>query len=1241
MSKFYFGENKRLIWSISVTLFAFLLAVTFQIASTSSYNPRIEKKLFENQLHTKIALLQQSLTELSKEKRSGRYKSVFSNFSLLERFSGKSEASFGYVLTEKGHPLAWSKQASAFFITDKTLLNNEVQFLGNGWYYASSLVVDGGEVIWGLLCIKHEYPYQNSYLSNYFNEDFGLSSVTAISLKSTPTSFAIKDVQGKYLFSLTLKGKTKVSELLSMLSIGFTYIFLLSFLVLLTVVTGKVATSARRNLNFFIEVVCIFLFFLVFVLFKIPQSFFEQEMFTASYFASSILLPSLGAFVLLSIIIFYVTYAFAEFYKGADFVIQIPSRYSNYLKYGFVSFFVLFFYIIVYYLIITLVHNSSDLSVYFKVVDYHFITYIKISALVLLVLSYHLFSTRLADMCTQTLTTLQKVIVLIAWIGFAYFLAYVFGISVHWSIVVFFLVSQLSILIPFKSLKSIWQYALFIWLISIYSLFLSYTLLRLNIKKENQDRKLLVENIAINLTNEIDPSAELELVRIGDAILADKKMVDVVLYSQSLELDLRNYVLKNYFDSGWDGYDIQVVGCFSFTNLKLDNSKGTNCYTYFFERVVGHGRSITNSKIFYSIDNKNGKITYLGIIRINENTNSEFSVFITLESKIFSEGLGYPELLKSNSEIQQADLQDSYSYAKYVNNTLVKRVGAIYYPIEGNVFQGEYGTMHEFEDETFIHLILHSQPDTTIVLSRAKIDTKNVLLAFSLIFISLFFAAAALFLVQKYETNSRFLQFSIQQRIQIAFVALVLFLTFSVIFGSISLSIYRFKTKNSELLFQKVKSLMLELESYHADKSSLSVMDLDALNGQLMWLSNVFHCDINLYNTDGRLFATSRSILFDKHLIGKQMDSEAFVQLTINKRREFIQDEFVSKLRYTSAYTVLYNRNNKQIAFINIPYFTGDKELQEEVTSLLVAIVNSAMFFLVIVIAIAMMVANKITAPMTLIQDGLERIKIGKQNQRIDYKADDEVGKLIAVYNLMVDQLEESANQLAKSEREDAWREMAKQIAHEIKNPLTPMKLSVQQLLRTWNDKRENFDSYIQKVSATLVEQIDNLSTIASEFSHFAKMPEGKFEEINVANKLSNIKLLFEQKEEVVITLNSDSADTVTTWADNDQLTTVFNNLIKNGIQSTGGKRRAEIHLDISNSDSEIIVRIKDNGNGVPKAIQHRLFEPNFTTKSSGMGLGLAICKKIVESTNGSISFTTQDGLGSVFEVRLPIKDKG
>jgi two-component system nitrogen regulation sensor histidine kinase NtrY len=226
---------------------------------------------------------------------------------------------------------------------------------------------------------------------------------------------------------------------------------------------------------------------------------------------------------------------------------------------------------------------------------------------------------------------------------------------------------------------------------------------------------------------------------------------------------------------------------------------------------------------------------------------------------------------------------------------------------------------------------------------------------------------------------------------------------------------------------------------------------------------------------------------------------------------------------------------------------------------------------------------------------------------------------------------------LSRSERESAWREMAKQIAHEINNPLTPMKLSVQHLQRSWHDNRENFDEYLEKVSRTLIEQIDNLSFIASEFSYFAKMPKAFNEEINIVDKVRNTLTLFSNTENVDFVFEHESEE-IQVFADKEQLSRVFINLIKNAIQSIPDTRQGKVSISLILNGQMVRVSITDNGKGIPEELQGKLFTPSFTTKSSGMGLGLSIVKSIIESFGGNISFKTKVNHGTTFVFELPVQ---
>jgi nitrogen fixation/metabolism regulation signal transduction histidine kinase len=264
-------------------------------------------------------------------------------------------------------------------------------------------------------------------------------------------------------------------------------------------------------------------------------------------------------------------------------------------------------------------------------------------------------------------------------------------------------------------------------------------------------------------------------------------------------------------------------------------------------------------------------------------------------------------------------------------------------------------------------------------------------------------------------------------------------------------------------------------------------------------------------------------------------------------------------------------------------------------------------------------------------------LKLGSRFEQIQYKRKDEIANLVGEYNRMVVELQRSIDLLARSERESAWREMAKQIAHEIKNPLTPMRLSVQHLQKSWNDKRENQEEYLQNVTNTLIEQIDNLSSIATEFSNFAKMPATKIENVDLIEVLQNITDLFQGDSNYELKFSS-NIKKAEIKSDKEQLSRLFMNIIKNGIQSIPDDKKGKIHVKVEKSKTEAVVWVTDNGKGIPDDIKPKLFMPNFTTKSSGMGLGLAIVKNIIDQLGGEISFETELDKGTIFKLVFPLK---
>ena len=468
-------------------------------------------------------------------------------------------------------------------------------------------------------------------------------------------------------------------------------------------------------------------------------------------------------------------------------------------------------------------------------------------------------------------------------------------------------------------------------------------------------------------------------------------------------------------------------------------------------------------------------------------------------------------------------------------------------------------------------------------------------------------------------------------------------LFFSLIFigiATIFFSIRQYRTKQFEILSEKIQSVYVEIDHKLGFEPELTrdwyTDQYGSLDELLIKFSNVFFSDINLYDPEGNILATSRPEVLTRGLTSRKMDYHAFRELVVNNKAEFVQEESIGDLNFLSAYVPFTNHDNQLLAYLNLPYFTRHNSLKTEISNLVVAIINFSMVMILISLILAVVISNQITTPLRLIQQKIGELKLGRKSEPIYYQGKDEIGSLVNEYNRMIDELARNVEALAKSERESAWREMARQIAHEIKNPLTPMKLSIQQLQKSWEDNTPDWDVQLKKISQTLIEQIDNLSSIASAFSNFAEMPQARNLAVDMIALINNMVMLFSNDENLKFNVDFNNHANVNVFADDKQLGRVFTNLIKNAIQSVPPERNPEINIELTIKEEHVLISFEDNGEGVPENMGEKLFEPNFTTKSSGMGLGLAIARKIINDTGGTISYETNIGKGTKFIIKLP-----
>lgn len=398
-------------------------------------------------------------------------------------------------------------------------------------------------------------------------------------------------------------------------------------------------------------------------------------------------------------------------------------------------------------------------------------------------------------------------------------------------------------------------------------------------------------------------------------------------------------------------------------------------------------------------------------------------------------------------------------------------------------------------------------------------------------------------------------------------------------------------------------------------------------------IAEIHGMQINMYDLEGDLLISSRGV-FAIDSITRCLAPDVLNKVTQSSDHRFVDKTINNKVAYQSSYSYITDGKFKPLVILNLPYLENDEFLNKELNEFLMRLGYAYSIMILVAIVFAFILSRYITKSLKTVSDKMGKTRLEHRNEKINIEeTSQEIETLVNAYNSMIDELEESAVKLATSEREQAWREMAKQVAHEIKNPLTPMRLSIQSFERKFDPQDDNIKQKLSEFSKTLIQQIDTMSSIASAFSTFAKMPAQQNETLNV---VSITKLALDIFNEDYITFISEQ-DKIIAKFDRTQLIRVVTNLVKNGIQAIPEEQLDKrIVVDITKDQDHVIISVSDNGIGITEAHKDKIFEPKFTTKSSGMGLGLAMVKNIVEAYNGSITFTSNSGKGTIFKVSFP-----
>ena len=455
-----------------------------------------------------------------------------------------------------------------------------------------------------------------------------------------------------------------------------------------------------------------------------------------------------------------------------------------------------------------------------------------------------------------------------------------------------------------------------------------------------------------------------------------------------------------------------------------------------------------------------------------------------------------------------------------------------------------------------------------------------------------------------------------------------------------AVSIYQFKKEAREYhqdRLERKENAIVEHINYVLQNTTypLSTQNIPLIfKDKIGEISDVHSMKLNFYDLKGDLLLSSKGIFKqDKELPQINPSTLKILESTIDKR--YVEFKTIDSLKMRYSYTYIKDAKLKPLAILNLPYEEDNTFYDNELKSFLIRFGQVYFFMLLIAIALSYFLSSYITKSLKIISDKIKETELNQLNERIVLEeGSKEINLLVQAYNSMVDKLEESATKLAHSEREQAWREMAKQVAHEIKNPLTPMRLTVQSFQMRFNENDPDVKKKLDDYSKTLIQQIDTMSAVASAFSNFATMPAQQNETLNV---VKIVELSLDIFNEDFITFSSKEAEIIARF-DRTQLIRVITNLVKNAIQSIPEEQtNKQVQVDVFREDENVKIIVKDNGKGISEENKDRIFEPKFTTKSSGMGLGLAIIKNIIENYNGTITFESDENNGTIFMVSFPI----
>lgn len=1114
-------------------------------------------------------------------------------------------------------------------------------------YYEAIKKSDGNFSAIFFIPVKINYAFQNQYLQNTFATDLLNDDNVEIAALSNKNIYEVHGADNTYLFSVKLK-PGQLNHAFFNFGLIIWVLTLLSLCLLVNNICNYFAAKGYPVFSLTLLAAFIILIRYFNLHFQWPGFIYKLDIFKPSYYIANAAFPSLGDFyVNILLISWFALFLYAWRNKLFKNTVYKTPAYLVFIAGIFV-----------------LIANSTVLLNLFyglvvnSKINFDLTNVLNLSILSLLGVLMLCFAFMIFYLLNEVFLTISSALAIPGWHKAGIFMISIFlttAIYQHYrEFTLFYILWAIVVIIRtyayryFGGRLGAISFAL---IVLIFALISSIELNEFEAFKEKQIRKAFIKKLEVA----DDPTADQIFKKTERQIITDTSIIRYFIDSLHNNDYLKTRLQKLYLNGYLTRYQFKVH---EFDTLERPLSPDRSYALSVYKDMVIYS-SYKVSAYFYRENESFGLQSYFAILPITQKNKNLGTIVIELQSKPVKSSPSFPGLL-IDGQVKYDNEFDRYSYAYYIDNKLQSQSGNYAYNLINTGLQGRVKkfifktTKTDNEDwssrfATYSHLIYKPSQRNLIVVSKEG-NTLFFGVTSGTFFFVIFLAFGIIIMllvwlwqrIKIFNVNNSRIKWSIKvslgrllykTRIQFSMVFAVvvtLILVGFVTFFSISTQYHAQQDKATRDEINKIATAF-ENGSYDKYLTHINEASQVAFND----FANTYSADLILFDLNGIPLITTQPKIYEFGLLAKRMNGRAFIELSKLKKSEFVNNEIIGMLSYKAAYVPLRNSKKETIAYLQLPYFANEADYKERIGALLNIMINIYALVFIAIGLFAIIIARQITAPLNFIQYSLSKTIYGKKNEPIYWGRDDEIGALVKEYNKMIAALEESAKKLAQSEREGAWREMAKQVAHEIKNPLTPLKLGLQLLDKSWRDKDPKFDQKFERFSKSFVEQIESLSSIASEFSAFAKMPDTHLEPINIFEILTQAIIIFKQIDNVKILYQEPETPFIIN-ADRNQLLRCFNNLLKNAIEAFHGDRYGIIDINYLITSKNILLTVKDNGMGIPEELREKIFEPNFTTKSSGTGLGLAFVKNSIENAGGKIWFETITGVSTTFYISLP-----